>query len=157
MELGNLHKKDPMSYSSEDVQQILQRALMRKETDTFSRDQLLEMASELGISADVLQAAELDWQSNRDELQERKSFNAFRRRAFKAHWIPYLAVNTFLILINLVTSPGYFWAIFPLLGWGLGLFFHGWSAYQTEGEAYEQAFEQWKKWKLAHRKMSHCY
>lgn len=146
-----------MSYSSEDVQQILQRALTRKQTDSFSRDQLLEMASELGISTDVLQAAELEWQSNRDQEHERKAFNAFRRRAFKAHLIPFLAVNTFLIVLNLITSPGYFWAIFPLLGWGLGLFFHGWSAYQTEGEAYEQAYEQWKKGKSSPRKMSRCY
>lgn len=146
-----------MSYSSEDVQQILQRALTRKQTDSFSRDQLLEMASELGISTDVLQAAELEWQSNRDELQERKSFNAYRRRAFKAHLIPFLAVNTFLIVLNLITSPGYFWAIFPLLGWGLGLFFQALSAYQTEGEAYEQAYEQWKKRQSSPRKMSRCY
>jgi hypothetical protein len=138
-----------MSYTSDDVQQILQRALMRKQDGQFSRDQLVEMASELGITPDVLQEAEQEWQLNRGEEHDRRSFNAFRRRAFKAHLIPYLAVNTFLILINLVTSPGYFWAIFPILGWGLGLFFHGWSAYQTEGAVYERAFQLWKKGKSA--------
>ena len=30
-----------------------------------------------------------------------------------------------LIAINLITTPGgYFWAIWPMLGWGLGLGFH---------------------------------
>lgn len=149
-----------MSYTSDDVQQILQRALARKQDGQFSQDQLVEMASELGISPDVLQQAELEWQSKRDQEHERKSFNAFRRRAFKAHLIPYLAVNTFLILINLVTTPQYFWAIFPLLGWGLGLFFHGLSAYQTEGEAYERSFQrsfqQWKRWKSGDFKFRSC-
>ena len=146
-----------MSYTSDDVQQILQRALTRKQDGQFSREQLMEMASELGITSDVLQEAEAEWKLKRNEEHERKSFNAFQRRAFKAHLIPYLAVNTFLVLINLVTSPGYFWAIFPMLGWGLGLFFHGWSAYQTEGEAYERMFQQWKKGKSGDFKMSRCY
>jgi hypothetical protein len=28
-----------------------------------------------------------------------------------------------------VTGSGFFWPIFPILGWGVGVFFHGWDAY----------------------------
>jgi hypothetical protein len=133
------------SYRNEDVQQILQRALARQQEGEFSRQQLEEMATELGIAPEALQAAEQEWLRQRGEESDRRKFDAYRRRAFKAHLIPYLAVNTFLILLNLVTTPGNFWAIYPLLGWGLGLFFQGWRTFQTEGETYEQDFQQWRQ------------
>ena len=133
------------SYRSEDVQEILQRALVLKQSGAYSREQLVEMATELGISPETLQDAEQEWLAQRDGARERRLFNAYRRKKFRAHLIPYLAVNTFLVLINLTTDRSYFWAIFPILGWGLGLFFHGWSAYQTEGDDYEAKFQIWHK------------
>ena len=36
------------------------------------------------------------------------------------------------MLLNLLISPGDWWFLFPLLGWGLGLFLHGWSAFSTQ-------------------------
>lgn len=43
-------------YTSEDVQQILKRAMAHRQE--FSRQQLEEMAAELDIPADVLQISE---------------------------------------------------------------------------------------------------
>lgn len=122
------------SYRSEDVQQILQRAMARQQEGEFSQQQLLEMASELNISADTLQFAEQEWLARRQETQERQAFNAQQRKGFRAHLIPYLAVNTSLVLLNLVTSPTHFWAVYPLTGWGLGLALHGRCAYQIKGD-----------------------
>jgi hypothetical protein len=34
---------------------------------------------------------------------------------------PYLLVNALLIAIWAVTGAGYFWPIFPLVGWGIGV------------------------------------
>ncbi len=34
---------------------------------------------------------------------------------------PYLAVNVLLIAIWALTGAGYFWPIWPLLGWGIGI------------------------------------
>jgi hypothetical protein len=136
-----------MSYRSDDVQQILQKALAKKQEGEFSREQLSEMASELGISPEMLQSAEQEWQAQQSKDKQRQTFNRFRRQAFKAHLIAYLAVNVFLIAINLLTSPRYFWAIYPILGWGLGLFFHGWATFQSGGNSYDQAFQQWKSFR----------
>jgi hypothetical protein len=44
---------------------------------------------------------------------------------FFRHLTAYLAVNAFLLIINLITSPDSLWFQWPLLGWGIGLFFHG--------------------------------
>ncbi|MFM6198162.1 MAG: 2TM domain-containing protein, partial [Dolichospermum sp.] len=43
----------------------------------------------------------------------------------------FMAINGFLVLLNLVVSPGYFWAIYPMLGWGLGLLLHGLKVYTS--------------------------
>ncbi|MBD2524034.1 2TM domain-containing protein [Nostoc sp. FACHB-133] len=133
-----------MTYDSEDVQKILEIALTRKQEGEFSREQLIEMASELGISSDILEKTEKKWLVQQEEERSRRTFNTFRRRAFLGHFVSFLAVNLFLILLNLITSPGYFWAIFPALGWGLGLFFHWWGVYQSKSEDYEIAFQKWR-------------
>lgn len=46
------------------------------------------------------------------------------KKAFYQHLMSYAIINLFLIALNLITSPGYFWFIFPLMGWGVGLAFH---------------------------------
>ncbi len=43
---------------------------------------------------------------------------------FYIHAGIYLLVNVLLIAINLSTSPGEYWFIYPLGGWGLGLLLH---------------------------------
>jgi bacteriorhodopsin len=46
------------------------------------------------------------------------------RRDFYIHLAVYVCVNIVLIVINLATSSDYLWFKWPLLGWGIGLFFH---------------------------------
>jgi len=43
------------------------------------------------------------------------------KRAFTRHATVYVAVNLLLIAIWAITSRGYFWPIWPILGWGVGL------------------------------------
>ena len=40
---------------------------------------------------------------------------------FRIHLYTYIAVIVFLAIINLITSPEYFWFIWPMLGWGIGI------------------------------------
>jgi hypothetical protein len=120
-----------VSYSSDDVQNILKLAMQRSEEDKFSQQQLQEMAAELGIDSNALKIAQQEWMSQRQRDDRHQEIAKRRKRAFMAHLIPYLAVNTFLVVLNLVTTPGTFWAIYPIIGWGLGLFFHGWAAYRS--------------------------
>ena len=134
-----------MTYNSEQRQQILQKAFARQQQGEISRQQIIEIASELGVSSASLQAAEQEWLSQEIGEKKRQRFHAQRREEFKTHLITFIGVNGFLVVLNLLTSPGYFWAIFPLLGWGLGLFFSGIKAYKTSGESYEHDFQEWSK------------
>jgi hypothetical protein len=38
-------------------------------------------------------------------------------------------VNAFLIGIWAFTGAGFFWPVFPLSGWGIGLVFNAWEVY----------------------------
>ena len=44
-----------------------------------------------------------------------------RARTTRPEVVAYLAVNLMLITIWAATGAGYFWPIWPLLGWGVGL------------------------------------
>ncbi|PIE48414.1 MAG: histidine kinase [Flavobacteriales bacterium] len=45
-------------------------------------------------------------------------------REFYQHLIVFIVIMSFLILVNYLSSWDYKWFIFPLFGWGIGLFFH---------------------------------
>jgi hypothetical protein len=144
------------TYRQEEAEQILRDALQRASqegsqavegTGEVPHERLLAMAEELGIEPSALEAVLRDRESRRlsQTLQgERRAFLAHRRAQFWPHLSSYLAVNAFLIAINLLTSRGHFWAIWPLLGWGLGLFFHARSALATGGEEFEREFAAWR-------------
>ena len=48
------------------------------------------------------------------------------RRDFRNHAFIYCAVNTLLVVIWAASGAGYFWPIWVIAGWGIGLAAHGW-------------------------------
>ncbi|MTJ50407.1 2TM domain-containing protein [Dolichospermum sp. UHCC 0259] len=118
-----------MTYNSEEMQQILEVAFRQKQKGEYTREQIIEIASELGVSLESLQAAEQKWLKNNVEVKKEQMSNSQQRKGFKSHLFTFLAINGFLVILNLVVSPGYFWAIYPMLGWGLGLLLHGMKVY----------------------------
>ena len=52
-------------------------------------------------------------------------------QGFYTHLVQYAVVMVLLVGINLWTSPGFFWAIFPAIGWGLGVAVHGLSVFEV--------------------------
>jgi hypothetical protein len=53
------------------------------------------------------------------------------RRGFFAHLAVFVIVNAALVIVNVVSASADFWAIWPLLGWGIGLAFHGLAVFAT--------------------------
>lgn len=51
------------------------------------------------------------------------------RRDFSSHLVAYVVVNAFLIGIWAITGAGYFWPVWILGGWGIGLVFHAWNTF----------------------------
>jgi len=53
-----------------------------------------------------------------------------KKRDFRGHLLVYILVNTFLVVIWLLTDPnGFFWPVFPIAGWGIGVIMNAWDVY----------------------------
>jgi hypothetical protein len=70
-------------------------------------------------------------QNNDDKLWQLAKL----RSAFKQHLASYFLVNSFLVGVWFFSSgrygSGYFWPIWPILGWGLSLALHYLRAYHA--------------------------
>ena len=49
-----------------------------------------------------------------------------KRNFFRSHVVTYLVVNTMFVAVWAVSGAGYFWPIWPILGWGIGLAINAW-------------------------------
>ena len=63
-------------------------------------------------------------------VAQTKDYERARARAeanygFFVHAVVFVAVMVLLVIINLLTSSGTLWFIWPLLGWGLAVALHG--------------------------------
>lgn len=68
---------------------------------------------------------------NDSELRRQAIKRLEEKRDFRQHLVIYLLVNAGLCLIWYITnSGGYFWPIWPMFAWGIGIVGH---AYQTYG------------------------
>jgi hypothetical protein len=62
-----------------------------------------------------------------------------KRRDFGVHLLVYCLVNGFTVIIWAMTDlQGFFWPIFPIAGWGIGLVLNAWDAYRREGFTEEE-------------------
>jgi len=68
--------------------------------------------------------------SHKRDHAERLAFAHVRKmRGFYWHLSQYILVISLLFIVNLATYRHFIWAIFPALGWGLGLTIHGLSVW----------------------------
>lgn len=53
-----------------------------------------------------------------------------KRRDFFGHVLVYVLVNAFIVVIWAVTGGhGFFWPIFPIAGWGIGVVMNAWDVF----------------------------
>lgn len=131
-------------YEPEEVQEILQMAIARKgEQGSLSREQLWEIAAELDIDPEYIEAAELQWLNLKKLNLKKQEFNLYRREQLQHSIVKYLIVNGFLLSLDLITTGGLSWSLYILFVWGLGVSLKTWKTTRVTGKAYEQAFESW--------------
>lgn len=155
---------NPKRYSDEEAREILKRAVeyQEKEALEYSRDQLLKMGREMGLSEDAIVKAEQVHLATKGiespvlpkpsaptifevpiEAEE-MAFRRHRMQEFRQNLTSYAIIIPFLFLINFFTTGlDPLWAIYPALGWGIGVLFHYSNARQTEGDEYEKSFDEW--------------
>ena len=72
-------------------------------------------------------------QSQEHELERQARKRAGAKLGWYVHACVYLCVN--LLLVALSAASGRGWAVFPLLGWGIGLAIHGAVVFLVTGGA----------------------
>lgn len=83
-------------------------------------------------------------------LRERAVKRLKKRRDFYGHILFYLLVNAFLVVIWAVTSDGgFFWPVFPLVGWGIAVVMNAWDVYVAEEVSEDKILREMEH--LAHR------
>ena len=66
-------------------------------------------------------------------LRDRAINHLRKRREFVGHLFAYVLVNVLIVAIwATVAHSSFFWPMFPILGWGIGVFFHGWDVFYAE-------------------------
>ena len=66
---------------------------------------------------------------DRDEAREAAVKRVKAKRDFKTHAVAYVLVNTMFVLIWALSGRGYFWPIWIIAGWGIGLAMNAWAVY----------------------------
>lgn len=144
--------------SEEDLEEILRLAVRRSPFDGDLRARLRQNAEELGITAEQLAAAEAEYALRKQEderlRREREAYEADLAAFRKSRWsgfyrslASYLAINGFIHAINWATSGGDmrpYWAVWPLLGMGIGIVSHLARLVFSSREEDERKFRKWR-------------
>ena len=69
------------------------------------------------------------------EAYKRAKKRVEAKLGFYIHLAVYIVVNILLIIINLSTSTEYLWFKWPLIGWGIGVFFHAIGTFVFSGRS----------------------
>jgi 2TM domain len=123
---------DERRYSDQEVRAILDRAVRQDPAEGLSHDDLLEAAREVGISSGAVEQAALEVEQGRELERARERVLARRRVGFVSHLWSFVSVQVLLFAINMVTSPGHWWFMYALLGWGVGLLLSARAALSKE-------------------------
>lgn len=134
-----------LEYSDGEMHEILKRAAAIDGNANLSRHVLEQTAAELGISPQALLQAEEEFRKETAQKSEIAAFLQARRVEFGQHLASYLTVNAFLVGVWWMTGARYPWFIWPLLGWGIGIFGHWVTSRATAGEDFEREFKRWRK------------
>jgi hypothetical protein len=142
-----LPRSSTPSYRQEDIQEILNIALVERSTlnTDLPHAQLLEIAQELGISPETIELATERWLSQQKATRKHQEFNLYRRSKLQDRFGKYAIVNACLIPLNFFTGFGVPWSLYILTSWGIVRGVAAWRVFfQRQGYGYDRAFQKWE-------------
>jgi hypothetical protein len=119
------------TYNQEEVNEILKRALRQQslQKQTLTHDELVEMADEVGIDRESIEAATADLAQTRaeelvqsNEARELAEERARRFSRFVSSLFTYLVIGVLLYFIAMKTGGGS-WFYWPIMGFTIALAF----------------------------------
>ncbi|MCD4722618.1 MAG: 2TM domain-containing protein [Desulfobacula sp.] len=79
----------------------------------------------------ITKETDMSKQSNISLKEEQAIIYVRDIKGFYTHLITYAIVIVGLFALNLITSSDYLWAIWPALGWGIGVSIHGINVFEV--------------------------
>jgi 2TM domain len=76
--------------------------------------------------------------TSEDQLREQAIKVANKKRDFRTHLVAYVLVNALLVGIWAISGAGYFWPMWVIGGWGIGVAFNAWDVYGRRPMTEEQ-------------------
>lgn len=139
-------------YSKQEVDRILRRAIEASSSkgDDLSESEIIRIAEELGINQNQVRIALREDASVTQFENAKIIWKKRKKREFYQHLSSYVIVNGFLLGLNFVMSSGIDWAVFLILGWGIGLTFDFIDSFFPSEEKVEKGARKMmasKKWK----------
>lgn len=86
-----------------------------------------------------------------DQLRSRAITVLKKRRDFRGHLLIYILVNSaFVAIWALTSSDTFFWPIFPLVFWGIGVVMNAWDVYFADDFSEEKIERQMQRLQMRH-------
>jgi hypothetical protein len=89
--------------------------------------------------------------TNQNNLHEQKDMSlwhtAKKRAGFKWSLLTYIVINIFFIILWFLGDSSYFWPIWCMLGWGIGLVFQYFNAYHRSSKGVFSVDKEYEKLK----------
>jgi gas vesicle protein len=116
--------KPRRTYSQEEVNAILARAIERQSTSDLSHEELTAAAAEVGVSAEALDEAAREVTAQRTRALEEQELRVEKWAKFWRHLRSFVLVNAMGALIFFLTGIGVKMVMPMFTGWGIGLAIH---------------------------------
>jgi hypothetical protein len=78
-------------------------------------------------------------------LRERAVSRLKKKRDFRIHLLIYIMVNALLVSVWAMTGSGFFWPLFIIMGWGIGIVANAWDAYGRDVPTESQILHEMEK------------
>ena len=78
----------------------------------------------------------------KDDAYTRAERRVRAKIGFYYHLAAYVIVNLTLVFIWYFTGVEYPWFLWPMMGWGIGLFFHGMGVFLSTGTMKERMIQK---------------
>lgn len=80
-----------------------------------------------------------------ESLRDRAVKRLRKQRDFRIHLLIYVTVNAFLVVIWAMTGAPFFWPVFVMAGWGIGIVANAYDAYGRDVPSEEQISREMDK------------
>jgi hypothetical protein len=132
-------------YQEDEAEAILRLAARRGATGGMSREALMRVAGEVGISPEDVEQAERQLASQQEDIGLAEEFRKRQRVDFVERLASYIGTSAFMTGIWWFTGhPSFFWPAFVMLAMGIGFVTDIPRYLFVGGSSYQRAFVKWK-------------